>query len=68
MKRFKLNKEKYKMQFEEERSTTNVRKSSPVFKEVKKFKEKFDAKWNKGSGNLRVRPHQAKLLLIRSNS
>lgn len=48
MKRFKPKKEKYKMQFEEERCSTNVKKSNPVFKEVKTFKEKFDAKWNKG--------------------
>ena len=49
MKRFKLNKEKYKMQFEEERSTPNVKKSSPVFKEVKTFTEKLMTNGVKGA-------------------
>lgn len=31
------------------------------------FTEKFDDKWSKGSGKLRLRPEQAKLPLIRSN-
>lgn len=49
MKGNKLNKETQNLQFEEKRGNR------------KKFKEKPDAKWNKGSGDLKARPHPGKL-------
>jgi len=32
-----------------------------VLKKIKMFTEELDSKWNKGSGDLRARPHPAKL-------
>ena len=62
MKRSKLRKEKiHNVQFEEKWSPR--KRNGPKFRAQrhKRFKEKPNAKWNKGDGDLRARPHPAKL-------
>lgn len=57
------------VQSEEKRAPGNVLwEPSPVFKEIKKFKEKPDAKWDKGSGKFRARHHPAKFPSCRKES
>ena len=46
-----------------ENSTKNFNRVKSSAQEDKRFKEKSNAKWNRGSGDLRTRPEPAKLLI-----
>ena len=48
------------VQFEEKRSTRKGNGAKSSTQRDKKFKENPNAKWNKGSGDFRARPHPAK--------
>ena len=62
MKENKLDKKKYKMHsFRRKRAPKKYNGLKSSDQGNKKFNEKPDAKWNKGSGDLRARPHPAKL-------
>lgn len=58
IKRIKLGKEHYQIQFEKKRNTANCN----GVQGDRKFKENPDARWTKWSDDLRTRQHPIKLL------
>lgn len=55
------NRENYKLQFEEERSTSKYKGPKSSAQGNEEFKEKPEHKWNKACCDLRVRSHPASL-------
>ena len=49
------------VQFDEKRNTEISVGTKSIVQGYKKLNEKYDAKWTKRSGDLRVRPHTDKL-------